>query len=279
MTTVPNITLNNGHTIPQLGFGVFQITPADTKGATLDALEVGYRHIDTAEMYGNEKEVGQAIAESGIDRTDIFVTSKLNNGFHARDDALPAFDQTLEALGFDYLDLFLIHWPMPAVGDFVDTWKAMQEMHASGRVRSIGVSNFQPAHIRRLLDETDIIPAVNQVEIHPYLTQEDVRAYDFDNGIATEAWSPIAQGKVLDDAVITGIATRIGKTPAQVTLRWHIQRGDIIFPKSVTHARVVENFEIFDFELSDTDIAAISGLNRNERTGPNPDEFNRIPGK
>jgi 2,5-diketo-D-gluconate reductase A len=271
------ITLNNGHEIPQLGFGVFQIAPVETREATLDALEVGYRHIDTAEMYGNEKEVGQAVAESGIPREDVFVTSKLNNGFHARDAALRAFDGTLEALGFDYLDLFLIHWPMPAVGDFVETWKAMQEMHASGRVRSIGVSNFQPAHIRRLLDETDIIPAVNQIEVHPYLTQNDVRAFDFDNGIANEAWSPLAQGMVLLDPVITGIAGRIGKTPAQVTLRWHIQRGDIVFPKSVTHSRIVENFEIFDFALETADVEAITALNRSERTGPNPDEFNWIP--
>ncbi|MDQ1569904.1 MAG: 2,5-diketo-D-gluconate reductase [Actinomycetota bacterium] len=277
MTSVPMITLNNGHEIPQLGFGVFQIAPVETREATLDALEVGYRHIDTAEMYGNEKEVGQAVAESGIPREDVFVTSKLNNGFHARDAALRAFDGTLEALGFDYLDLFLIHWPMPAVGDFVETWKAMQEMHASGRVRSIGVSNFQPAHIRRLLDETDIIPAVNQIEVHPYLTQNDVRAFDFDNGIANEAWSPLAQGMVLLDPVITGIAGRIGKTPAQVTLRWHIQRGDIVFPKSVTHSRIVENFEIFDFALETADVEAITALNRSERTGPNPDEFNWIP--
>ena len=277
MTSVPMITLNNGHEIPQLGFGVFQIAPAETREATLDALEVGYRHIDTAEMYGNEKEVGQAVAESGLPREDVFVTSKLNNGFHARDAALRAFDGTLEALGFDYLDLFLIHWPMPAVGDFVETWKAMQEMHASGRVRSIGVSNFQPAHIRRLLDETDIIPAVNQIEVHPYLTQNDVRAFDFDNGIANEAWSPLAQGMVLLDPVITGIAGRIGKTPAQVTLRWHIQRGDIVFPKSVTHSRIVENFEIFDFALETADVEAITALNRSERTGPNPDEFNWIP--
>ena len=277
MTSVPTITLNNGNTIPQLGFGVFQIPPAQTRDATLDALQVGYRHIDTAEMYGNEREVGQAVAESGIPREDIFVTSKLNNGFHARDAALTAFDGTLDALGFDYLDLFLIHWPLPAVGDYVETWKAMQEMHASGRVKSIGVSNFQPTHIRRLLDETDHIPSVNQIEVHPYLTQNDVRAYDFDNEIATEAWSPIAQGLVLDDPVIEEIAQRLGKTTAQVTLRWHIQRGDIVFPKSVKRERMVENFEIFDFELTPDDLAAITALNRNERTGPDPDLNNWVP--
>jgi 2,5-diketo-D-gluconate reductase A len=277
MTQVPIITLNNGVEIPQLGFGVFQIPPADTKKATLDALEVGYRHIDTAEMYGNEKEVGQAIAESGLNREDVFVTSKLNNGFHEHDAALTAFDGTLAALGFEYIDLFLIHWPLPAVGDFVETWKALEEIHQSGRARAIGVSNFQPAHIRRLLDETDTVPAVNQIEIHPYLTQDDVRAFDFDNDIANEAWSPIAQGGVLGDPVIQKIAGRLGKSSAQVTLRWHIQRGDIVFPKSVTLSRVVENFELFDFELTDDDIAAITALNKNERTGPNPDEFNWIP--
>jgi 2,5-diketo-D-gluconate reductase A len=277
MTSVPTITLNNGVEIPQLGFGVFQIPPADTKKATLDALEVGYRHIDTAEMYGNEKEVGEAVAESGLRREDVFVTSKLNNGFHEHGAALAAFDGTLQALGFEYVDLFLIHWPLPAVGDFVETWKALEEIHKSGRTRAIGVSNFQPAHIRRLLDETDTVPAVNQIEIHPYLTQDDVRAYDFDNDIANEAWSPIAQGGVLGDPVIQAIAERVGKSTAQVTLRWHIQRGDIVFPKSVTHSRVVENFELFDFELTDADIAAITALNKNERTGPNPDEFNWIP--
>ncbi|MEA9985522.1 MULTISPECIES: aldo/keto reductase [Subtercola] len=275
--TVPNVTLNNGVQIPQLGFGVFQIKPDETKAATLAALEVGYRHIDTAEMYGNEKEVGEAVAASGIAREDIFVTSKLNNGFHERDAALKAFDGTLEALGFDYLDLFLIHWPLPAVGDYVETWKAMQEMLASGRVKSVGVSNFQQHHLERLFAETDIVPVVNQIEVHPYLTQDALREFGVANGIATEAWSPIAQGKVLDDPAIVAIADRIGKSTAQVTLRWHIQRGDIVFPKSVTRSRVEENFALFDFELTEADISAITALNRDERTGPNPDEFNYIP--
>ncbi|MEF2977545.1 aldo/keto reductase [Subtercola sp. YIM 133946] len=275
--TVPNVTLNNGVEIPQLGFGVFQIDPKDTKEATLTALEVGYRHIDTAEMYGNEKEVGEAVASSGLKRDEIFVTSKLNNGFHATKDALQAFDTTMDDLGFEYLDLFLVHWPLPKIGDFVETWQAMQQILESKRVRAIGVSNFQPHHIERLLKETDVVPAVNQIEVHPYLTQDDVRDFNREHGIATEAWSPIAQGKVLDDATIVDIAERLGKTPAQVTLRWHIQRGDIVFPKSVTRERVVENFNLFDFELSDDDIAAITALNRDERTGPNPDEFNYIP--
>jgi 2,5-diketo-D-gluconate reductase A len=274
MTSVPNITLNNGIQIPQLGFGVFQIPPAETKAATLQAFEVGYRHIDTAEMYRNEKGVGEAVRESGLPREEIFVTSKLNNGFHAHDAAMKAFDETLATLDIGYLDLFLIHWPLPAVGDFVETWQAMIEMYATGKVRAIGVSNFQPPHIRRLLDETDIIPSVNQIEVHPYLTQDDVRAYDFDNGIATEAWSPLAQGEVLGDPVLVAIAERVGRSTAQVTLRWHIQRGDIVFPKSVTRERVEENFRLFDFELTGDDMSAITGLNRNERTGPNPDTVN-----
>jgi len=277
MSAVPTITLNDGVEIPQLGFGVFQVPPEDTKKATLEALEVGYRHIDTAEMYGNEKGVGEAVAESGIPRDQIFVTSKLNNTFHAREAALGAFDQTLESLGFESLDLFLIHWPMPAVGNFVETWKAMEEMKASGRVRSIGVSNFQPAHLQRLFDATETVPSVNQIEVHPYLTNEVARAFNTQHGIATEAWSPIAQGAVLTDPVITAIADRVGRSAAQVTLRWHIQRGDIVFPKSVTRSRVEENFALFDFELTSDDLDAITGLNRDERTGPNPDEFNWIP--
>jgi 2,5-diketo-D-gluconate reductase A len=277
MTEVPTITLNNGVVIPQLGFGTYQITPDDAKQATLDALEVGYRHIDTAEMYGNEKQVGEAVAASSIDRSEVFVTSKLNNGFHTRDAALAAFDGSLDALGFDYLDLFLIHWPLPTIGDFVETWKAMQEMYESGRVKAIGVSNFQTAHLQRLFDETSIVPAVNQIEVHPYLVQDSLRAFDTAHGIATEAWSPIAQGNVLDDEVIVSIAEKVGKTPAQVTLRWHIQRGDIVFPKSVTHSRVEENFAIFDFELSDDDIQSITELDRHERTGPDPDTFDYVP--
>ena len=277
MTAVPTLTLNNGTTIPQLGFGTFQITPETTKAATLAALDAGYRHIDTAEMYGNEKEVGEAIAASGLARADIYVTSKLNNGFHDRADALAAFDRTLEALGFDYLDLFLIHWPLPAVGDYVETWKAMEEMQRSGRVKTIGVSNFQKEHLQRLFDETDTVPAVNQIEVHPYLTQDSLRAFNTEHGIATEAWSPLAQGAVLSDPVILAIADRLDRTAAQVTLRWHVQRGDIVFPKSVTRSRVDENFALFDFVLSESDIAAITALNRDERTGPNPDEFNYIP--
>lgn len=274
MTTVPAITLNNAVTIPQLGFGTFQIPPEDTRKTTLTALEAGYRHIDTAEMYGNEKEVGQAVRDSGLDRADVFVTSKLNNDAHAHDDALRAFGRTMDEFGFDYLDLFLIHWPLPGKGDFVETWKALEEIYRSGRAKAIGVSNFQPHHLRRLLEGSEVVPVVNQIEAHPYLTQDDVRAFGAEHEIVTEAWSPIAQGKVLDDPAINRIADRVGKTPAQVTLRWHIQRGDVVFPKSVTRKRIEENFDLFDFELGEGDIGEISALNRNERTGPDPDRFN-----
>ena len=279
MTSIPDITLNNGQTIPQFGFGVFQIEPKDTMVAVTTALDAGYRHIDTAEMYGNEVEVGEAIARSDLDRGEVFVTSKLSNDAHEPDEARQAFEGTLKALGTDYVDLFLIHWPLPTRygGDFVQTWRTLEEFYREGRARSIGVSNFQPHHLDRLRDETDVVPAVNQVEIHPYLTQDPLRKYDADHGIATEAWSPIAQGLVLHDPVIASVATAVGRTPAQVVLRWHIQRGDIVFPKSVTASRVRENFAIFDFELGDEAMAAISGLNRDERTGPDPDTFDYIP--
>jgi 2,5-diketo-D-gluconate reductase A len=277
MPAVPSITLNNGVEIPQLGFGVYQVPPEQTREATLLALETGYRHIDTAQMYRNEKGVGQAVRACGLDRSEVFVTSKLNNGHHAYDDALKAFDGTLAELDIEYVDLFLIHWPLPKVGDFVETWTALEEVYRSGRARAIGVSNFKQHHLRRLLAETTVVPAANQVEIHPYLTQDDVRAFDAEHGIATQAWSPIAQGKVLDDPVIVRIAERLGRTPAQVTLRWHIQRGDIVFPKSVTPERVRENAAIFDFELTPADISDITALNRDERTGPDPDHFNWVP--
>jgi 2,5-diketo-D-gluconate reductase A len=279
MATVPTITMNNGVEIPQLGFGVYQVPPEDAAQAVQTALEVGYRHIDTAEMYGNEKGVGEGIRASGIPREEVFVTSKLNNGFHAREDALRAFDGTLEALGSDYVDLFLIHWPLPGIDvDYVETWLAMEEIYRSGRAKSIGVSNFKEHHLRKLFGATEIRPAVNQIEIHPYLTQDGLRAFDADHEIATEAWSPIAQGKVLDDPTILRVAERHGKTASQVTLRWHIQRGDIVFPKSVTRSRVEENFGIFDFELTEDDLREITALNRDERTGPDPDSFNYIPG-
>jgi 2,5-diketo-D-gluconate reductase A len=274
---VPTITLNNGVEIPQLGFGVFQIPPDETVKATTTALEVGYRHIDTAQMYGNEREVGIAVRESGIPRGEVFVTSKLNNNRLERDDILRSFDTSLADLGFEYLDLFLVHWPLPGVSDYVARWKAMEEIYASGRVKAIGVSNFQPHHLRDLFAASEVRPAVNQIEVHPYLSQDEVRAFGAEHGIVTEAWAPIAKGKVADDAVIQGIAAQVGRTPAQVTLRWHVQRGDVVFPKSVTRSRVAENFDIFDFELDEEAMSAISALNRDERTGPNPDEFNYVP--
>jgi 2,5-diketo-D-gluconate reductase A len=278
VATVPTIALNNGVEIPQLGFGVFQIKPEQTAEATRTALDVGYRHIDTAQMYGNEKQVGEAVHESGLDRRALFVTSKLNNNRLERDDILRSFDQSLADLGFDYLDLFLIHWPLPAASDYVARWKAMEEIYAGGRVKAIGVSNFQPDHLRNVFAASDVRPAVNQVEVSPFLTQDEIRAFDAEHGIVTEAWSPIAKGKVADDPVIGRIAEQLGRSPAQVTLRWHVQRGDVVFPKSVTRSRVEENFAIFDFELDESAMAAISALDRGERTGPNPDEFNWIPG-
>jgi len=281
VSNLPTIDLNDGNTIPQLGFGVFQVPPDETADAVKAALGVGYRHIDTAEMYQNEKGVGQGIRDSDVDRADVYITSKLNNGLHEPDDARRAFDQTLAALGTDYVDLFLIHWPLPTLygGDFVSTWRTLEEFKKDGRARSIGVSNFQIAHLERLAEETDTVPAVNQIEVHPYFGNEEVRGFDGRHGIATEAWSPIAQGKVLGDPVITRIAESIGRTPAQVVLRWHLQRGDIVFPKSVTLQRVKENFELFDFELNSVDVNAINELDKGEagRTGPNPDKFDYIP--
>ena len=282
MNAVPSITLNDGNAIPQLGFGVYQIPPQETAGAVERALEIGYRHIDTAEMYGNEAEVGEAVRASGLDRGDVFVTSKLSNAFHEPDDARRAFDETLSELGFDYVDLFLIHWPLPTRydGDYVSTWKTLKEFKQDGRARSIGVSNFQIEHLERLASETGTVPAVNQIEVHPYLTNEAVRAYGREHGIVTEAWSPIAQGGVLEDPTITQIAEKAGKTPAQVVLRWHVQRGDIVFPKSVTPSRMEENFGLFDFELDAYDMEEITGLDRGEdgRTGPHPDTFAYVPG-
>lgn len=283
MSNVPAIEIRDGVRIPQLGFGVYQIEPDQTAAAVRAALGIGYRHIDTAEMYGNEKEVGQGVRDAGLDRAEVFITSKLDNGFHRPDDARQAFDRTLDALNSDYVDLFLIHWPLPTRygGDFVSTWTVLEEFARDGRARSIGVSNFQPAHLDRLARETDTVPAVNQVEIHPYFANEKVRQYARDNGIAVEAWSPIAQGKVLDDPVIERIADARGKSPAQVVLRWHIQRGDIVFPKSIRPERMKSNFELFDFELAGSDMAAVSGLDRGDagRLGPDPDAFDYVPGR
>ncbi|MDT7744111.1 MAG: 2,5-diketo-D-gluconate reductase, partial [Actinomycetota bacterium] len=274
MTNVPGIKLNSGATIPQLGFGVFQIDPQDTATTVQTALEIGYRHIDTAQMYGNEAEVGEAIASSGIPRDELFVTTKCNNSNHGYDDAQRALDESLSKLRTDHVDLYLIHWPLPGKDLYVETWKGFEQAAKDGRARSIGVSNFQSHHLDRLAQETSTVPAVNQIELHPHLQQPEMREYDRSHGIATEAWSPIGQGKgVIDEDRIVAVAKGHGKTPAQVTLRWHVQLGNIIFPKSVTDYRIRENFDIFDFELTDEEMSAIGALDKGERLGPDPDQF------
>ncbi|MBB4660967.1 aldo/keto reductase [Conexibacter arvalis] len=272
MTEIPDIPLNDGTSIPQLGFGVFQIPPAETAKAVAEALRLGYRHIDTAAAYGNEREVGEAIAAAGIPREQLYVTTKLWNADQGHDRALAAFDASVEQLGFAP-DLYLIHWPTPARDRYVESWRALERLQTEGRVRSIGVSNFQPAHLRRLLAETGVVPAVNQIELHPYLQQRELRAFHAEHGIVTEAWSPLAQGELLDDPALGRIAQAHGKTAAQVVLRWHVQLGNVVFPKSVTPARIAENAQIFDFELSDAELAAIEALDRDHRTGFHPDEM------
>ena len=277
-TTVPTITLNDGAEIPQLGFGVFLVPPDETQRTVEQALEVGYRHLDTAQMYGNEAEVGAAIAASGIPRDQLYVTTKLNNGHHLPDDARRSFDESLAKLGLDRVDLFLIHWPLPTRydGDFVSTWQALVELRDGGGTTSVGVSNFEPDHLERIIDATGVVPAVNQIEVNPYFTNEAARAADARHGIATEAWSPIARGAISGDATIEASANRVGRTTAQVVLRWHLQRGDIVFPKSMHRERMEENFALFDFELTDADLATIAGLDRDERTGPDPTTFDVI---
>ncbi|MEV2245650.1 aldo/keto reductase [Streptomyces sp. NPDC049970] len=271
MPTVPTVTLNNGVTIPQLGFGVFQIPDDETTAAVSGALEAGYRSIDTAAVYGNESGVGRALAESGLPREDLFITTKLWNADQGYDSTLAAFEASLAELGLDYLDLYLVHWPAPARDLYVDTWRALEKLLADGRIRAAGVSNFQPSHLRRLLGESSLVPAVNQVELHPGLQQVDVRAANAGHGIVTEAWSPLAQGALLNEEALTLLAERHGKTPAQVVLRWHLQLGNVVIPKSVTPARVRQNIDVFGFELSAADMEAIAGLDRGMRTGPDPD--------
>ena len=277
----PTITLNDGYRIPQLGFGTYQVPPEDTASTVRTALEIGYRHIDTAQMYGNEKGVGDGIRDAGLARGAVYVTSKLNNGFHRPDDARRAFDATLAELGSDYVDLFLIHWPLPTLydGDFVSTWRTCEEFMADGRARSIGVSNFAIHHLQELARDTATTPAVNQIELHPYFTNDAVRAYGTEHNIVTQAWSPIARGAVLGEPVVIRIATSLGVHPAQVVLRWHIQRGNIVFPKSVDPQRIRENFEIFNFALNDEEVEALTALDRGEpgRRGPNPDTFAYVP--
>jgi 2,5-diketo-D-gluconate reductase A len=277
----PSITLNDAKAIPQLGLGVFQIAARETRRAVTDALEAGYRHIDTAEMYGNERSVGEAVRASGLDRGKVYITSKLSNASHRPENARRAFEGTLEALDSEYVDLFLIHWPLPTLydGDFVSTWQTLEEFKEDGRARSIGVSNFEIAHLERLAAESVFVPAVNQIELHPYFQNREVAAYGREHGIVTGAWAPIAQGGVLDDPALIEIAERYRKSVAQVVLRWHIQHGNVVFPKSVTPERIRENFAIFDFELERADLETIDGLDRGEagRNGPHPDTFAYIP--
>lgn len=280
-TAVPDLALNDGTTIPQLGFGTWQIAPDDAILAVGQALEIGYRHIDTAQMYGNEQAVGEAIRRSGLARDEVYITSKLNNGFHRPDDARRAFEETLHKLGIDTIDLFLIHWPLPTRydGDFVSTWKVLEEFKADGRARSIGVSNFQVPHLERLAADAEVVPAVNQVEHHPYFANAEVLAYGREHGIVTEAWSPLAQGKIPSEPVAQEIGKRHGKTASQVVLRWHLHHGHVIFPKSTTPSRIEENFGLFDFALSDEEIARLDALDQGAkgRIGPNPDTFDFIP--
>jgi 2,5-diketo-D-gluconate reductase A len=281
MNAIPNLSLNDGGSIPQLGFGVYQVPPDDTADVVGAALAAGYRHIDTAQMYGNERGVGEAIRSSGLARGEVFVTSKLSNAWHRPDDARRAFDATLADLGSHYLDLFLIHWPLPTLfdGDFASTWQTLEGFRRDGRARSIGVSNFQVTHLERLAAITETVPAVNQIEAHPYFPNDEVRAYGHDHGIVTQAWSPLAQGKALSDPVVVEIAGRVQRTPSQVVLRWHIQRGDVVFPKTLSSARMRENIDVFGFELEPADVAQLSALQQGEagRLGPHPDTFDWVP--
>ena len=276
MTSVPHVSLSAGSTtidIPQLGFGVWQVPDADVTDAVTTALEVGYRSIDTAAAYQNEEGVGRALARTGVPREEIFLTTKVWNDEHGYESTLRAFDASAKRLGQEVVDLYLIHWPVPSKDAYVDTWRALLELRAQCRIRAAGVCNFQPAHMQRLLDETGELPALNQIELHPRLQQAELRAFHAQHGIVTEDWSPLASGGLLSDPVIAGIAQRLSRTPAQVILRWHLELGNVVIPKSVTPSRIAENFAIFDFELEPADLAAIEGLNRDERTGPDPDTF------
>jgi 2,5-diketo-D-gluconate reductase A len=273
MSRVPNVTLHDGIEIPQLGFGVFQVPPDHTEKVVEQALEAGYRHIDTAAAYRNEKGVGSAVANSGIPREDVFVTTKLWNSSQGFDTALETFGKSLGRLGMDYVDLYLIHWPVPSQDRFVDTWRAFERIRGEGRARTIGVSNFRIEDLERLEAETEIRPTVNQVELHPQMQQRELRTWHEEHGIATEAWSPLAQGAVLGDETIVSIARAHGKTTAQVILRWHLQLGNIVIPKSVTPQRIRENLDLFDFELSTQEMDAIGALDRGERIGPDPATF------
>nr|WP_145491967.1 MULTISPECIES: aldo/keto reductase [Streptomyces] len=272
-TSVPAVTLNNGVEIPQLGFGVFQVPDDETAAAVTAALETGYRSIDTAAVYGNEKGVGRALAASGLPREDLFVTTKVWNTDQGYDATLRAFDTSLARLGLDHVDLYLIHWPAPARDLYRDSWRALERLAGEGRIRAAGVSNFQPGHLRRLLEGATLTPAVNQIELHPGLQQAELRAFHAEHGIATEAWSPLAQGAVLGERAIGDLAAKYGRSPAQIVIRWHLQLGNIVIPKSATPARIRENFDVFGFTLTAGEMQALAALDRGLRTGPHPDEL------
>lgn len=274
MVFAPLVEMNDGRSIPVIGFGVWQVPDDVVVDATLKALEVGYRHIDTAYLYHNERGVGEALRRSGLDRDDVFVTTKVWNTDHGYDETLRAFDKSTGLLGIDEVDLYLIHWPTPARDIYLDSWRALIRLREEGRARSIGVSNFHEAHLRKIIDETGVIPAMNQIELHPWLPQAHMRDIDARLGIKTEAWSPLGSGRLIDDPVIAEVAAKHGKSPAQVMVRWSIQLGNIVLPKSVTPERIEQNIDVFDFELDDADMAAIATLDSGRRTGPNPDEFN-----
>lgn len=276
MTNVASVRLNNQIEIPQLGFGVFKVPADETAKAVGTALEAGYRSIDTAAAYRNEAGVGQAIRESGIGRDQLFITTKLANPDQGYDSTMRAFDASMAELGLDQLDLYLIHWPLPSRDNYVDSWRALEKLAADGRVRAIGVSNFHVPHLRRLFDETDIVPAVNQIELHPWLPQAELRAFHAEHDIVTEAWSPLAQGELLGTEIIAGLAAKYDKSPAQIVLRWHIQLGNVVIPKSVTPARIAANIAVFDFELAEDDMTAIGELDNGTRVGPDPDTFDGV---
>lgn len=272
-TSIPAVTLHDGVEIPQLGFGVFQVPPEKTQEVVEGALEIGYRHIDTAAAYRNEHGVGAAIAASGIPREEIFVTTKLWNSHQGYESTLGAFEKSLARLGMDRVDLYLIHWPVPTEGRAFDTWRAFERIHEQGRSRTIGVSNFRIEDLEQLAREAATLPTVNQIELHPHLPQAELRAWHAEHHIATESWSPLAQGDLLVNETIASVAARHDRTPAQVLLRWHLQLGNVVIPKSVTPARMRENFDLFEFELSDEDLTEIAALDVGQRIGPDPSTF------